>query len=117
NAARPLLGEAGLAIAVLALALGIFSNAAAQIEFHGDEGGYISQARYFGFAFLLHDLKREEWSDTFATHAQPMMTRYVIVGWLWARGYALQDIPLRFDHYDFLKSLDENRALGLVPDR
>jgi 4-amino-4-deoxy-L-arabinose transferase-like glycosyltransferase len=108
-----LLGEAILAIALFLVAQSVFVRASGRVPFDGDEGRYIANGRYFGYLFLERDIGRPEWGDNYWTHTQPMLPRYIVGGWLWARGYALDELP---EPYLWQKSLKENARQGRVPD-
>jgi hypothetical protein len=108
-----LLREATLGLVVLGAALWIFGGAAGRVEFHGDEGASITTSRYFEYFFVRPDFDRREWRDNYSTHTQPMITRYLIGGWLRAGGYDLEKLP---GGYVWDRSLEENRRLGRVPD-
>ncbi len=110
---RRLLGEALLALGLFVVAQWTFAQATGRVPFDGDEGRYIANGRYFGYLFLERDLTREEWGDNYWTHTQPMLPRYIVGGWLWARGYDLDTLP---EPYLWQKSLRENVRQGRVPD-
>jgi hypothetical protein len=111
------LGDAIALASVMVAALFVFGGAARQVPYHGDEGRYMARARYFAYLFVQHDLTRPEWGDSEATHTQPMLTNYLIGGWLWARGYNLVDLPLATSAaYDFSKSPRQNRLEERGPD-
>src|SRR5205823_3855122 len=76
------------------------------------ESGALWQSRYFSYLFLERDLTKPEWGDNFVTHTQPMLTRYILGGWLWAHGYDLFKMPRP---YVWDKSLEDNRVTGRVP--
>ena len=101
-------------IGVLAAALWVYSGAARRLAYMPDEGDYISTARYFGYLFLRHDITRPDWGDSYLNHAQPNVARYILGGWLWARGYDLDKVP-SYRHWDMSKSFEENRSRGWVP--
>src|SRR5262249_8925538 len=86
-----------LLLFVLVGALVVFGQAARRTEFDGDEGAHIQSARYFGYLFSDHDFRGRVWGDTYATHNRPMLSSYVLGGWLAARGYQLEKLPVLAD--------------------
>jgi hypothetical protein len=104
-----------LPLIVFGAAIWVFASAAGDLPFNGDEIDYIGNARYFNYLFLEHDIENPAWDDNYWTHTQPMLTRYVVGGWLWVRGYDLNTMP--FPYYDFDVSLEENVREGRVPER
>lgn len=107
-----LLGRAVLGVAVFAAALSVFGGAARQSRFDPDENLYMWRGRYFGHLFLRHDLTHPEWADSYWTHTQPMLTNYLVGGWLWARGYDQSELP---PPYDWGAGSKENRRQGRFP--
>jgi 4-amino-4-deoxy-L-arabinose transferase-like glycosyltransferase len=73
----------------------------------------MSRAGYFRYLFVEHDLTRPEWGDSFETHTHPMLTNYIVGGWLWFRGYELGDMPHPYDYY---KDRPGNHREGRIPD-
>jgi len=71
----------------------VLHEAADEASYHGDEALEVANTRYFDFVFLQHDIVRSEWSDNYWVHTQPMLTRYLLGGWLRSRGYSLDVIP------------------------
>ena len=94
------------------VALVIFGGAAKRVPYWGDENDCLIAARYFRYLFIDHDILNPDWGDSYWTHTHPMLTRYLVGGWLWARGYSL-DPPLR--RYDFSISLADNNRKGRIP--
>ena len=99
--------------AVFTVALWFFACAAQQVPFGGDESDYIWTGRYFLLLFVQRDLTAPDWGDNYWTHTQPMLTRYIVGGWLWARGSDLGTLP---PPYDIFKSREENEQAGRVTD-
>ena len=64
----------------------------------GDEANWLGTARYFLVLFVRHDVSAEAWPDSYWTRTQPMVPRYVMGGWLWARGYDFEWLDPNFDH-------------------
>src|SRR5437016_5208386 len=108
----PLLTETVPLLGVVVVSFWVFSSAATTTRFHLDESGALWQSRYFSYLFLERDLTKPEWGDNFVTHTQPMLTRYILGGWLWAHGYDLFKMPRP---YVWDKSLEDNRVTGRVP--
>jgi 4-amino-4-deoxy-L-arabinose transferase-like glycosyltransferase len=106
------LREAILAGMVLLAAWWVFTGVARDLPFHGDEGDYIWNGRYFAFLVLERDLRHPEWGDSYWTHTQPMLARYIVGGWLWMRGYDLYALP---PYYDHKKTPEQNRREGRFP--
>src|SRR6266540_2351885 len=102
-----------LAVAVFFAGLWVYGGSARHATFWGDENDYLLTGRYFRLLFVERDLANAEWGDNYWTHTQPMLTRYIVGGWLWLRGYDLDEMPRR---YDFTNSLEENIRKGRVPD-
>jgi hypothetical protein len=111
--ARRVIRDGGLAVAIFLVALWVFGGAAERVPYWGDEGNYLITARYFRYLFVERDISRPEWGDNYRTHTQPMLTRYLVGGWLWHRGYDLDAMP---PPYDFTNSFRENQRKGRVPD-
>src|SRR5688572_3204396 len=109
---RPL-AEITLAVAVLIAGLSVFGARADRVGFHSDENRYQYRARYFAYLFLHRDVSRREWGDNNETHTQPMVTNYIVGGWLWAHGYDVERMPER---YNIRLSFEENRLQGRTPD-
>jgi hypothetical protein len=78
---------------LLVVGLGVFWHAAHHVSYHADEGDYIYTSRYFDYFVVQRDLNNEAWGDNLWTHTQPMLTRYVVGGWLWVRGHNLSTMP------------------------
>jgi hypothetical protein len=111
--ARSSIRNAVLAALVFAVAFAVLADAAARVDHWADENDYLITSRYFRMLFVEGDLASGEWDDNYWTHTQPMLTRYLIGGWLWLRGYDLDDMPRR---YDLTNSFAENQRKGRVPD-
>lgn len=107
------IGDSLLFAAVVAVSLLVIDGRSQVTPFFGDEGDYIGNARYFGYLFLERDLARPEWGDNYWTHTQPMLSRYVIGAWLWARGRDPGALPRP---YDWAETVDQNRLAGRIPD-
>jgi 4-amino-4-deoxy-L-arabinose transferase-like glycosyltransferase len=103
-------GEASLVIVVFAVALAVFWTAKAKID--SDEGNWIGTTRYFETFFVRRDFSPEAWADGYWTRTQPMIFRYVIGSWLWYRGH---DLDAQNPNYDYSKTAQANRRLGLAP--
>jgi hypothetical protein len=108
-----LVGRTVLAAGVLIAALWVLGAAARRSRFDGDENLYMWRGRYFSHLFLRRDISHPEWGDSYWTHSQPMLTNYMVGGWLWARGYDLEKMP---PPYQWGKGINENRRQGRVPD-
>lgn len=102
-----------LPLLIALLGMAVFVHSARVEPYHGDEGDYIWTSRYFGLIALRGDLSGPEWQDGHWTHTQPMLMRYLLGAWLWARGYDI--FAFRTPEYDFLASLETNRLAGRVP--
>jgi 4-amino-4-deoxy-L-arabinose transferase-like glycosyltransferase len=109
-----LLARTLLGVIVLLAALWVLGGAARRNSFDGDENLYMWRGRYFGHLFLRQDIGHPEWGDSYWTHSQPMLTNYVVGGWLWAQGHDLEKMP---PPYLWGKGSQENRRQGRVPDR
>jgi hypothetical protein len=75
--------------------------------FNWDESRYIARARFFQYAFVEHDFSGPVWADSEATHTQPMLTNFLIGGWLAARGYDVRRLDV-VPPYDHAASSEEN---------
>jgi hypothetical protein len=62
--------------------------------FNWDESRYIGRARFFYYAFIEHDFSGPVWADSEATHTQPMLTNFLVGGWLTARGYDVRELDV-----------------------
>jgi len=89
-------GEAVLVLAIAVVAVSVFARAPAKQA--GDEANWLGTARYFLVLFVRHDLSAEAWPDSYWTRTQPMVPRYIMGGWLWARGYDFEWLDPSFDH-------------------
>ncbi len=112
SAIRPI--DLAITAIVFIVALAVFWDAAHHSPYHPDESDYIWTSRYFDYLVVTRDLDNEAWDDNLWTHTQPMMTRYLIGGWLWVRGYNLSTLPA--PAYDWGRTYDENRQAGHVPE-
>ncbi len=99
-------------IAILLVSLWVLSASAAHARPSWDEGFYIGNSRYFYYLFVEHDVTRREWRDSFATHTQPMLVRYVVGAWFWLHGYTVDRIP---PPTDYGQSYEQNVRRGAIP--
>lgn len=106
--------DVALTAVVFVVALAVFWSAAHSASYHPDESDYIWTSRYFDYLVVSRDLDNEAWDDNLWTHTQPMMTRYLIGGWLWVRGHNLSTLPA--PSYDWGKTYEENQQAGHVPE-
>ena len=83
-------------LAVAVVAASVFARAPAKQA--GDEANWLGTARYFLVLFVRHDISAEAWPDSYWTRTQPMIPRYIMGGWLWARGYEYEWLDPNFDH-------------------
>src|SRR5215217_302698 len=105
-----------LAELVLVLALAVVATltiARAPAKQAGDEANWLGTARYFLVLFVRHDISAEAWPDSFWTRTQPMIPRYIMGGWLWARGYDYEHLDPEYDHR---RKWFSNVADGKAPD-
>lgn len=102
-----------LATGVFVVALVVLGLEARAAGFEGDEADYTATSRYFGYLFLQRDPWRDEWGGNHWTRTQPPLTRYIIGGWLAARGYDLE--ALNQPYVSTASSLGVNRRKGRVP--
>ncbi|MFN8636795.1 MAG: hypothetical protein U0893_23350 [Chloroflexota bacterium] len=105
--------QAGIAAALFLVALVVLSAEAASAGFEADEADYVATSRYFGYLFLQHDVRREEWGSNHWTRTQPPLTRYIVGVWLTARGYDLE--KLNQPYVSTASSFEVNRQKGRVP--
>jgi hypothetical protein len=91
-----LAAEVLLVLAVTVVAASVFGRA--QAKQAGDEANWVGTARYFLVLFVRHDISAEAWPDDHWTRTQPMVPRYIMGGWLWARGYEYESLDPYFDH-------------------
>jgi hypothetical protein len=77
--------EIALVLAVVAAAVPAFARAQAKQD--GDEAFWIGSSSFYLTLFVRHDLSAEGWPDGYLTRTQPMIVRYLLGGWLTARGY------------------------------
>ncbi len=103
-----------LTAVIFVVSLSVFWSAAHSASYHPDESDYIWTSRYFDYFIVSRDLDNEAWGDNLWTHTQPMMTRYLIGGWLWTRGYNLSTLPA--PSYDWGQTYEENKRAGHVPE-
>jgi hypothetical protein len=86
-----------LLVAAVAVVAGLmFARAPAKQA--GDEANWLGTARYFLVLFAQHDISAEAWPDNYWTRTQPMVPRYIMGGWLWARGYEYASLDPNYDH-------------------
>jgi hypothetical protein len=104
------LAELLLLVGVLSVALTTFAGSKAKVD--GDEAEWIGTAYFFERLFIERDLSAEAWPDEYWTRTQPMVARYVIGAWLWARGYPLDSFNPDFHHS---QSWAANQRLGHAP--
>jgi hypothetical protein len=81
---------------ILGIAASVFSRAPAKQA--GDEANWLGTARFFLVLFVRHDVSAESWPDSYWTRTQPMIPRYVMGGWLWARGIDYEWLDPSYDH-------------------
>jgi 4-amino-4-deoxy-L-arabinose transferase-like glycosyltransferase len=105
--ARWWLIEGTIALGVLAFALVAFAGAKA--KFDSDEVHTIGTTRYFHTLFVAHDISPEAWPNDRWTRTHPMVTRYVVGAWLWARGYDLTTLD---PTYNSSASRGQNQRAG-----
>jgi len=98
---------------VFSVALALLWHSAGDVPFHGDEGDYIWNARYVGYLVLEFDSTNPEWGDSYWTHTQPMLVRYIAGAWLLARGEDIEHLPPAYMHS---QTPEENRRQGRIPD-
>ena len=99
-----------LPICVFVASLNVFLGAKAKID--SDEGNWIGTTVYFQRFFVERDFSEDAWADGYWTRTQPMVFRYLIGSWLWWRGH---DLPALNPNYDYSKTIQQNRRLGLAP--
>lgn len=85
-----------IVLAVAIVATSVFARAPAKQA--GDEANWLGTARYFLVLFVRHDIAAEAWPDSYWTRTQPMVPRYIMGGWLWARGVEYEWLDPNFDH-------------------
>jgi hypothetical protein len=90
--------EVLVVLAITVVASWVFGRA--QAKQAGDEANWVGTARYFLVLFVRHDISAESWPDSYWTRTQPMIPRYIMGGWLWARGYDYEWLDPEFDHTD-----------------
>jgi hypothetical protein len=86
--------EVLLALGVLLIGGWSQVEASRAAGFNWDESRYIARARFFYYAFVAHDVSGPAWADSEATHTQPMLTNFLVGGWLAARGYDVRQVDL-----------------------
>jgi 4-amino-4-deoxy-L-arabinose transferase-like glycosyltransferase len=103
-----------LAELVLVLALAVVATltiARAPAKQAGDEANWLGTARYFLVLFVRHDISAESWPDSYWMRTQPMIPRYVMGGWLWARGYDYEGLDPSYDHRrKWFSNVEEGKA-------
>jgi hypothetical protein len=96
-------------LAILVVATSVFSRAHAKQA--GDEANWLGTARFFLVLFVRHDVSAESWADSYWTRTQPMIPRYVMGGWLWARGIDYEWLDPNYDHRrKWFSNVAEGRA-------
>jgi hypothetical protein len=88
--------ELMLVVAVAVVAGSVFARAPAKQA--GDEANWLGTARYFLVLFVQHDISADAWPDSYWTRTQPMVPRYIMGGWLWARNYEFSSLDPNYDH-------------------
>ena len=104
-----------LAELVLVLAIATVASltiARAPAKQAGDEANWLGTARFFLVLFVRHDVSADSWPDTHWTRTQPMIPRYIMGGWLWARGYDYEGLDPDYDHR---RKWFSNQAEGKAP--
>lgn len=77
----------------------------------GDEANWLGTARFFLVLFVRHDVSAESWPDSYWTRTQPMIPRYVMGGWLWARGQEYEHLDPNYDHRrKWTSNVEEGKA-------
>lgn len=109
-----IVAESALLLVVVIAALAVFGQAARRVHFYGDEGHYISLARYFDYFFLRGDLTHPDWGDSYWTHTQPMLARYIAGVSVWVHGRDFARLPRPFD---WEQDFEANRRQGRIPSR
>ena len=105
------LAEIALVAAVVAAAMPAFARAQAKQD--GDEAFWIGSSSFFLTLFVRHDLSADAWPDGYLTRTQPMIVRYLLGGWLTARGYNIESVSPIYDHS---RKWFTNVELGTAPD-
>lgn len=90
---RRIIEQLVLPAVLLVMGIVVFWDAAHHAPYHVDEGDYVYTARYFDYLVVQRDLGHEAWGDNLWTRTQPMLTRYIVGGWLWTRGHNLSTLP------------------------
>ncbi|MCC7369335.1 MAG: glycosyltransferase family 39 protein [Chloroflexi bacterium] len=80
----------------------------------GDEANWVGTARFFLVLFVRHDVSIESWPDSYWTRTQPMIPRYIMGGWLWARGLPFEHLDPNYDHR---RKWFSNVEAGKAPDQ
>src|SRR5215210_9268840 len=105
-----------LAELVLVLAVAVVASltiARAPAKQAGDEANWLGTARFFLVLFVRHDVSAEAWPDSYWTRTQPMIPRYIMGGWLWARGYDYEALDPSYDHRrKWFSNVAEGKAPG-----
>src|SRR5215204_2489056 len=103
-----------LAELVLVLALAVVATltiARAPAKQAGDEANWLGTARFFLVLFVRHDVSAESWPDSYWTRTQPMIPRYIMGGWLWARGVDYEALDPNYDHRrKWFTNVEEGKA-------
>jgi hypothetical protein len=97
-------------LVILSIAASVFTRAPAKQA--GDEANWLGTARFFLVLFVRHDVSAESWPDSYWTRTQPMIPRYVMGGWLWARGIDYEWLDPNYDHR---RKWFSNAAEGRAP--
>jgi 4-amino-4-deoxy-L-arabinose transferase-like glycosyltransferase len=113
--ARRLRIEILLALGVLLIGGWSQVEASRTSSFSWDESRYISRARFFHYAFVEQDFSRASWADSESTHTQPMLTNFLVGGWLAVRGYDVRRLSVA-PPYDHAKSPAENSQRAELVD-
>jgi hypothetical protein len=106
------LAELVLVVALAGLAAWVFGRAPARQA--GDEANWLGTARFFQVAFVHRDVSAEAWPDSYWTRTQPMVPRYIMGGWLTARGVPFEHLDPNFDHR---RKWFSNVEAGKAPDQ
>jgi hypothetical protein len=109
---RGVLRAAELVLVLLLLAQALSTLGAAKAKQDGDEAEWIGTSTFFLTLFVHHDISPDAWPDSYWTRTQPMMPRYVLGAWLWARGYDLTAFNPNHNH---LRNWDWNQKAGTAP--
>src|SRR5947208_4279172 len=103
--------ELAVAVGVWIAAWEVLSLGALQSAFQGDESQEITNSRYFDYLFVQHDLAPFTSDDNYWLHTQPMLTRFILGGWLRSQGYGPEAMPQLYNHS---RSPEANRLEGRI---